>query len=214
MRLTVIPSDKFMSKDGAGLIFDFSAISGSSVIRAIQWDAAAGHVEYNDGRPNAPIAASFIVAYVEAYDAEKARLAAIAAAALEIFNSPKEVLKRKIAAIDAARDAKLAAGVPYNFPDGAGTIQMRDLIDARNIQTNVTMALILQGMGETKPVMSFRDTENVTHAMTPAQMITMGVTIAQAGQAIYAASWTVKDTAKDLPANELPGYDIEANWPK
>ena len=73
MRLTVIPNDRFMSKDGKGLFFDF--ISAPD-IRAIQWDTNHGHIE-RSGQPNELITdEAYLASYVAAYDAEAARLEA------------------------------------------------------------------------------------------------------------------------------------------
>lgn len=124
------------------------------------------------------------------------------------------IIPRKTAEVNAVRDEKIAMGIPYAFPDGPGTIQTRDLTDARNIQTTIIAALILQASGETRQVMVFRDMEDISHSMTPADMLKMGVYVAQYGQAIYSASWTVKDRAKTMTAEEIKTFDVSANWPK
>jgi len=210
MRLTVIPGDSFMSKDGIGLFFGFVAPG----IHAIQWDGSQGHVE-RYGLPNELITnETDLAGYVAAYDTEVARIAAMAAAELAIFNSSEEVTKRKLAEVNAIREAKIAAGIPFMFPDGPGTIQTRDLIDVRNIQTNIVTALILQAAGETGDVMVFRDMENALHKMSPKKMVEMGLYVAQYGQVIYSASWTLKDAAATLSAEEINNFDVAANWPK
>lgn len=56
MRLTIIPSDKFISVDGAGLHAsndDFSWVAPN--VRAVQWYGDRGEVEFNDGSPNEAI---------------------------------------------------------------------------------------------------------------------------------------------------------------
>jgi hypothetical protein len=123
------------------------------------------------------------------------------------------ILEKKAGEVNAVREKKIAAGIPYEFPDGKGTIQTRDLTDARNIQTSIVSALILQAAGETGPVMVFRDVENVSHKMTPAQVLAMGLYVAQYGQGIYTASWTIKDKASTLTAKEVKDFDIEKEWP-
>jgi len=114
--------------------------------------------------------------------------------------------------VNAVREAKIAAGVPYKFPDGMGTIQTRTTIDVRNIQTNVTTAIILKGTGETRPIMVFRDQENVLHQMTPDQMLQMAVYIANYGQAIYNRSWEIKAVVDDMTASQIVAFDVKANW--
>jgi hypothetical protein len=124
-----------------------------------------------------------------------------------------DIRLRKAEEIHAVREAKIAAGVPYDFPDGGGTIQTRDMTDARNIQTSVISALILQAAGETKPVLVFRDMEDVSHSMTPAQVLEMGLYVAQYGQAIYSASWQLRDMAKTMTAEEIAAFDVASGWP-
>jgi hypothetical protein len=124
----------------------------------------------------------------------------------------ENVLLQKINEVNIIREKKIAAGIPYQFPDGVGTIQTRDLTDVRNIQTNVTTAIILQASGETGAVMVFRDMENDLHQMTPAQMATMGVYIAQQGQVIYTRSWQLKATLETMTLAQLQAFDVEANW--
>jgi hypothetical protein len=119
----------------------------------------------------------------------------------------------KLVEVKAVRDTKIAAGIPFMFPDGSGTIQTRDLVDSRNIQTNVTMAIMLTMQGVTAAVMTFRDMENFEHAMTPAQMLVMGAYAAQQGQAVYSASWTVERVMAAMTPAQIIAYDVEANWP-
>jgi hypothetical protein len=213
MELTVIPRDSFMKKDGVGLFFDFGDISGMEFIHAIQWSGSSGHVEYSNGSPNQAITiVGFLNPYLNAFAAEKARLDAIAAEELALYNSLPEVLKRKELEVDEVKEGKIADGIPYSFPDGAGTIQTRDLIDARNIQTNVTTAMILKSMGQIQPVMAFRDEENTLHPMTPDQMIAMGLYTAQYGQAIYVRSWQLKALVGTMTKEEIEAFDVAANW--
>lgn len=103
------------------------------------------------------------------------------------------------------------AGKAYTFPDGAGTIQTRDAIDLINVNGRVTAALVLQAQGVTDPVLEFRDAENVTHAMTPIQMIEMGMAASQFVSATYAAKWA-HDTAVSAWDGAIE-YDIAAGWP-
>ena len=122
------------------------------------------------------------------------------------------VIANKSVEVGVAREKRIATGVPYDFPDGHGIIQTRDLVDVRNIQTNVMAALILQGSGEIRPVMVFRDSGNVTHRMTPTQMLAMAVVISQYGQAIYNRSWELKDAVGGMTTEQIAAFDVEANW--
>jgi len=122
------------------------------------------------------------------------------------------VIANKSVEVGVVREAKIAAGIPYQFPDRQGTIQTRSLIDVRNIQTNVTTAIILKGAGEIRSVMVFRDQENVLHQMTPDQMLQMAVYIANFGQAIYNRSWELKDAVEGMTTEQIVAFDVEANW--
>lgn len=105
MRLTVIPSDNFMNKDGEKLFFDFSAIPNIQLIHAIQWNTDHGHVEYINPRRNEDITEAFLTSYISAFDAEKARLASVAAAELALYNSPTKVAERAAQVEQSAIDA-------------------------------------------------------------------------------------------------------------
>ena len=110
MKLTVIPSDNFMRKNGKGLFFDF--ISAPD-IRAIQWDTDHGEIE-RLGQSNEFITdEADIASYVTAYDVEAARLDAVAAAELAHYNSPKQVALRQA---EADRIAAKAQAFLDNLP--------------------------------------------------------------------------------------------------
>ena len=113
MKLTVIPNDKFIRKNGKGLFFDFISTPD---IRAIQWDTDHGEIE-RLGQSNEFITDEAALAgYVAAYDAEEARLEAVAAAELAHYNSPKQVALRQA---EAARIAAKAQAFLDNLPSWA-----------------------------------------------------------------------------------------------
>ena len=91
MRLTVIPSDRFMSKDGEKLFFDFTTDPN---IHALQWHDDHGHVEYINPRHNEDIDEAFIAPHILAFVEEKIRLDDIAEAELAFYNSPAQVTLR------------------------------------------------------------------------------------------------------------------------
>ena len=133
----------------------------------------------------------------------------------------KAVVTDKGTVIDSKREELVAKGVPWIFPDGkSGTVQIRNMVDVRNILTNVVGALILYVTGKNDPVLMFRDQEDVTHTgITPQQMLEMGLAIFEKGQAIYSTSWNLKgiidDLAKDpTKAAEIAAYPIADEWPK
>lgn len=116
------------------------------------------------------------------------------------------------AAVASLRLAKQQSGTSYLFPDGiTGGIQLRDQQDIANVNGRVTAALILQAQGITDPILGFRDEHNVTHQMTPAQIIAMGMAVSQYIDATYAAKWQ-HDEAIETWDGTAP-YDLERFWP-
>ena len=129
MKLTVVPKDKFMSKDDAGLFFDFAFAPG---IHAIQWDTNHGHIE-RSGQPNELITdKADLASYVTAYDVEAARLDVVAAAELAFYNSPEQVALRQA---EADRIAAKAQAFLDNLPSWAQVDQavtnISNLADAK-----------------------------------------------------------------------------------
>jgi uncharacterized small protein (DUF1192 family) len=78
MRLTIVPSDKFIAIDGNGFLDiqqDFSWIPSN--VHAVQWYDTWGEVEYNDGTPNERIEELGVFSQAETtLNAEKARIQA------------------------------------------------------------------------------------------------------------------------------------------
>lgn len=112
MRVTVVPADRLILVDGEGLQFAFAAPED---LHALQWQDASGHLEFTDGRPNQALTSadyeSHVAPFVQAWQAEKARLDAEAEAAevarLAEYNSEaarfarlREERDRRIAATD------------------------------------------------------------------------------------------------------------------
>lgn len=96
MRLTVIPSDNIIIKDGQRLVFEFAAPAD---LHAIQWYGTHGFVETTDGKQVRTDDQADVQAYIDAYAAEVARLAAIAATPKTL----EQVRTEKLAALDADR---------------------------------------------------------------------------------------------------------------
>lgn len=108
---------------------------------------------------------------------------------------------------------RMAQGISYDFPDGTGTVQTRNDTDLGNINAVATTAIVLQGQGVTDPVVKFRDTENVTHLMTPEQAIAFGVALSSSITAIYQNKWDT-DEAIDALADQaaIDAFDLDAEW--
>jgi hypothetical protein len=57
-------------------------------------------------------------------------------------------------------------------------------------------------------VIPFRDAENVMHTLTPAQLLEVARRGKEIAAAIYATSWTMKDSG-DIPED----YAADTRWP-
>ena len=124
MKITVIPSDRFMSIDGKGIFLDVSHIPGSSEIHAIQWDTDKGHIE-RPGTANMLINGddfSMLAPFIAAYEAEAARIAAenekaewtakgYKLSGAEWVPDRDAILAKKIAQVNALREQVIAAGI-------------------------------------------------------------------------------------------------------
>jgi hypothetical protein len=73
MRLTIIPEDQTIIKDGEALKFAFAADAG---IHAIQWYDTYGTIEYKSGPAEYFTSPEIVMPFIAAYTAETERLAA------------------------------------------------------------------------------------------------------------------------------------------
>jgi len=106
--------------------------------------------------------------------------------------------------------------VTPEVPAVVGTIQTRDAsqyLDIANINGEASSALILQGQGVTAAVLDFRDEQNVTHAMTPAQMIAMALAVSTFINATYLAKWALREQINNLTPDTIDAFDITQGWP-
>lgn len=112
------------------------------------------------------------------------------------LNTPKTVQEAKSLKylwIDARRKFVESRGLTYVFPDGiSDVIQVRDERDLTNISGLSTTALILKSQGVTAPLFGFRAESNITHNMTPDQIIAMGVAVSVYVAELYKTGWTLK----------------------
>ena len=96
--VTVVPKDRLIIVDGLALRVVFDAPDN---LHALQWRGESGHKEFTDDAEVAP--------YVAVWQAQKERLDRAAAEAAEEYNSLANTKARKLAEINAACDAALAA---------------------------------------------------------------------------------------------------------
>lgn len=126
-------------------------------------------------------------------------------------------LQVQLAAIDAERERRIAQGKPHTFADGtSGTVQLRHERDRTNVNALATAGTALVTAGSADAV-SFRDAEDVTHAMTGAEAVQFGLAVMHWVSAHYAAAWTHKDALKALASRDdldaLLAYDLAQGWP-
>ena len=146
--VSVIVPDRVILVDGLALQFDFAA--GENV-RAVQWHNQTGHIELLDGT-NVAVASydKDVRPYVALWEAEKARLDALAAAQLEEENQIEKVRARAMARIDAATSAAILAGFDHRIDPGTGTPETLhfsyDSFDQQNFADTANMALLSLSM--------------------------------------------------------------------
>lgn len=106
------------------------------------------------------------------------------------------------------RDRRIAAGAVVSIPDyGDVPVQGGGSHD-RNMQALGQVALARTGAGDITTITLFRDAQNVMHELTPPQVMHLWLGAVAATEAIYAASWALKDMA-DIPAD----YADDEYWP-
>lgn len=78
MQVSIIPKDKTIVINGKPLVFDFPVFSPK--IHAIQWNGTSGNIEYTQGAATWFDNVAIVEPFIDAWNAEAARLAEIAAA--------------------------------------------------------------------------------------------------------------------------------------
>lgn len=203
MKLTVIPDDRLITKDGETLIFDYAV---DAAIHAIQWDGSQGEIEYKDRtRFNETFTdLALVQPYVDAFEAE--RLARIPPPP-----TTEEIREEKRKGIERLREVKIAAGLVYTFPDTglAGTVQLRNPVDVRNVIGLGSAAHALMTLGNTNPL-AFTDGENVVHSLSPSQTLEMTLAVQSFISNLYVKARAKKDEL--AAAIDPSAYDVEAGW--
>lgn len=110
------------------------------------------------------------------------------------------------------RDERQRGLMPYTYPSGETHHNEMTEKVLRDLNGQATGALILSSMGVTDPVMPWTTHENVTHMLTPAQMIAFGLTATQWHSAIHVQSQTIRTAIND--AEDVAGVIAAAVWPE
>ncbi len=213
-RVTVVPSDKLIIVNGQALRFDFELVEGHEHMHALQWDGVSqtGHIEFEDDYNQSLDASLYeeeVAPYVTAWQAEKDRLDAEAAAAEAEYNSLPNVKARKLAELNsglsAARSDSKASinssvGFAINADDTANT----------NIAGLITY---MESTGtETTSFMGF---DNTLHDVTLQDLKTMQTELAVWGQALYAYKWQIRSQIDAAQTKEeVDAIDIDYSQAK
>lgn len=99
-------------------------------------------------------------------------------------------------------------GTNVTVSGGTAPIYARGTLkDTRNLQGLVTSAQLRITASDTTTI-DFRDGNNVTHTLSPAQVVEMWEASAAFVQAVYAASWSIK-ADNPIPQN----FEADPRWP-
>lgn len=112
------------------------------------------------------------------------------------------------ALVTAERDRRTRLGHTVSLSSGKTfTVQTRDEVDFRNISGLGTVGIVRQSAGNTTAIV-FRDADDVDQTLTPAEAIEMAMKVAGKVDAIYKASWALKDMPA-IPAD----FADDQHWP-
>ena len=110
------------------------------------------------------------------------------------------------------RDERQRGLMPYTYPSGAEHHnEMTDKV-IRDLSASTTAALALASQSVTDPIMPWTTYENVTHMLTPAQMIAHGLAATQWHSAIHIQSQTIRAAIES--ATDVAGVVAAAAWPE
>lgn len=109
------------------------------------------------------------------------------------------------------RDERQRGLMPYTYPSGTEHHNEMSEKVLRDLNGQATGALILSSMGITDPVMPWTTFENVTHYLTPAQMLAFSMAALQWHSAIHVQSQTIR--AAINAAETVQAVIVAAVWP-
>ncbi|MCK0744112.1 DUF4376 domain-containing protein [Chromohalobacter nigrandesensis] len=124
----------------------------------------------------------------------------------EAFSAPPseslaDLAQRKRHEIDAARDQAFATGLDYDIAGEPDVVQTRAQ-DQINLLGLRAKAESRAAAGVTDAVMEFRGKSNVTHQLTPEDMIALTTAALDHIEGIYKRSWERKDAVDAALENE------------
>ena len=110
------------------------------------------------------------------------------------------------------RDKRQRGLMPYTYPSGdTHHNEMTEKV-LRDLNGQATGALILSSMGVADPVMPWTTHENITHHLTPAQMLAFSMAALQWHSALHVHSQTIRAAIES--ALDIAGVVDVAVWPE
>lgn len=116
------------------------------------------------------------------------------------------------ARVKAERERRQQDAMPYTYPDGSAHHNIMSDRTVRDLSASTTVALALAAADVSDPVMAWTVCENVTHMLTPQQMIAFGVAATQWYSAAHLRSQAIR--AQIETAGTLAEVLALAAWPE
>jgi len=129
--------------------------------------------------------------------------------------TPSEVEQKKTQlkqSVNQERDRRWPGTVDCDLAgDGSLVIpaDARNDTDLRNIQAVTTTAQVIAGTPDA--VLKFRDANDVTHNLSPEEVIALGLIVQAHVQSFYEKAWALKDSIDSMTSAELDQLDVTSN---
>jgi hypothetical protein len=129
--------------------------------------------------------------------------------------TPSEIEQKKAQlkqSVNQERDRRWPGTVNCDLAgDGSRIIpaDARNDTDLRNIQAVTTTAQVVAGTPDA--VLKFRDANDVTHNLSPEEVIALGLIVQAHVQSFYEKAWVLKDSTDSMTSVELDQLDVTSN---
>jgi hypothetical protein len=129
--------------------------------------------------------------------------------------TPSEIEQKKAQlkqSVNQERDRRWPGTVNCDLAgDGSLVIpaDARNDTDLRNIQAVTTTAQVVAGTPDA--VLKFRDANDITHNLSPEEVITLGLIVQAHVQSFYEKAWVLKDSIDSMTSVELDAIDVRNN---
>ena len=129
--------------------------------------------------------------------------------------TPSEIQQKKAQlkqSVNQERDRRWPGTVNCDLAgDGSLVIpaDARNDTDLRNIQAVTTAAQVIAGTPDA--VLKFRDANDVTHNLSPEEVIALGLTVQAHVQSFYEKAWALKDSIDSMTSVELDQLDVTSS---